>query len=46
MKTGAKLDKDIFRKDLGDLIAGYTEVARRLGIMSENERPTGPVLVQ
>jgi phosphoribosylaminoimidazole-succinocarboxamide synthase len=46
MKTGAKLDKDIFRQDLGSLVEGYTEVARRLGIMGENERPTGPVLVQ
>ena len=27
-----KLDKDIFRKDLGDLIDGYQEVASRLGI--------------
>ena len=31
-KTKKKLDKDIFRKDLGDLIDGYQEVASRLGI--------------
>jgi phosphoribosylaminoimidazole-succinocarboxamide synthase len=31
--TGAKLDKDRFRRDLGDVIESYTEVARRLGIM-------------
>jgi len=30
-----KLDKDRFRKDLGDLIPAYTEVARRLGILHE-----------
>ena len=30
-----KLDKDRFRKDLGNLIQGYQEVARRLGIMPE-----------
>ena len=34
-KTEKKLDKDIFRKDLGNLIEGYQEVARRLGIMPE-----------
>ena len=31
-----KLDKDIFRKDLGNLIEGYQEVARRLGILHEH----------
>ncbi|MEM9757079.1 MAG: phosphoribosylaminoimidazolesuccinocarboxamide synthase [Pseudomonadota bacterium] len=35
--TGRKLDKDVFRQDLGDLADAYTEVARRLGVM-----PTGP----
>jgi len=30
-----KLDKDRFRKDLGDLIPAYTEVAKRLGILHE-----------
>ena len=33
--TDKKLDKDRFRKDLGDLIPAYTEVAKRLGIMHE-----------
>jgi phosphoribosylaminoimidazole-succinocarboxamide synthase len=33
--TEKKLDKDRFRKDLGDLIPAYTEVARRLGILHE-----------
>lgn len=43
-----KLDKDRFRRDLGGLLEAYQEVARRLGIMNENERPrgSGPVLVQ
>ena len=34
-KTHEKLDKDRFRRDMGDVIEGYTEVARRLGIMKE-----------
>jgi phosphoribosylaminoimidazole-succinocarboxamide synthase len=46
MKSGEKLDKDRFRRDLGGLVEAYTEVARRLGVLGENERPTGPVLVQ
>ena len=35
MKTEKKLDKDRFRKDLGNLIEAYQDVARRLGIMHE-----------
>ena len=48
IKSNEKLDKDRFRRDLGDLLEAYTEVAKRLGIMSENERPagSGPVLVK
>ena len=34
-KTDKKLDKDRFRKDLGNLIEAYQDVARRLGIMPE-----------
>jgi phosphoribosylaminoimidazole-succinocarboxamide synthase len=34
-KTEKKLDKDRFRKDLCNVIQGYQEVARRLGIMPE-----------
>ena len=30
-----KLDKDRFRKDLGNLIEAYQEVARRLNILHE-----------
>ena len=33
--TEKKLDKDRFRKDLGNIIQGYQEVARRLKIMPE-----------
>ncbi|MGL5113951.1 MAG: phosphoribosylaminoimidazolesuccinocarboxamide synthase [Beijerinckiaceae bacterium] len=48
MKSNEKMDKDRFRKDMGGLIEAYTEVARRLGIMSEGERPVqaGPRLVK
>ena len=35
IKTEKKLDKDRFRKDLGNVIQAYQEVARRLGIMPE-----------
>ncbi len=35
-ETGRKLDKDVFRRDLGDLADAYTEVARRLGVMPSN----------
>jgi phosphoribosylaminoimidazole-succinocarboxamide synthase len=34
-QTNDKLDKDRFRRDMGGVIEGYTEVARRLGIMKE-----------
>src|SRR3977135_2175062 len=41
IKSNEKLDKDRFRRDLGGLVEAYTEVAKRLGIMSEGERPQG-----
>ena len=42
------MDKDRFRKDLGGMIEAYTEVARRLGVVQENEvsRTAGPRLVK
>jgi len=49
METDQKFDKDIFRRDLGDLIEGYSEVARRLGILKEpngKPKPSKPVLVK
>ena len=41
VKNDKKLDKDRFRKDLGNLIEAYQEVARRLDILHEqsNVRP-------
>ena len=38
-ETGRKLDKDVFRQDLGDLSAAYTEVAHRLGVMPKTAAP-------
>src|SRR6204780_1078539 len=48
IKSNEKLDKDRFRRDLGGLLEAYTEVAKRLGILNEGERPqgTGPILVK
>ena len=48
IKSSDKLDKDRFRRDLGGLIEAYSEVARRLGILGENEKVAngGPRLVQ
>lgn len=46
IETSAKLDRE--RNDGSEVIQAYAEVARRLGIMAENERPmgSGPVLVK
>ncbi|MDF1854049.1 phosphoribosylaminoimidazolesuccinocarboxamide synthase [Pseudooceanicola sp.] len=33
IETGQKLDKDVFRRDLGSLTDAYSEVARRLGVL-------------
>jgi phosphoribosylaminoimidazole-succinocarboxamide synthase len=38
METDKKLDKDRFRRDLGDVTEAYTEVATRLGILKENPK--------
>lgn len=35
LKTGEKMDKDRFRRDLGGEMEAYQEVARRLGILPE-----------
>jgi phosphoribosylaminoimidazole-succinocarboxamide synthase len=45
VSSGDKLDKDRFRRDLGGMLEAYQEVARRLGILNDNERPQGPTLV-
>jgi len=46
--TNDKLDKDRFRRDMGGMLEAYQDVARRLGVLNENERPpkSGPVLVK
>ncbi len=48
IETQNKLDKDRFRRDMGGLIEAYQEVARRLGLHTENppRNRGGPVLVQ
>jgi phosphoribosylaminoimidazole-succinocarboxamide synthase len=48
IKSNDKLDKDRFRRDMGGLVEAYTEVARRLGIMQDNETPrsSAPKLVE
>jgi len=47
IETGRKLDKDVFRRDLGNLADAYTEVARRLGVLPTNvtHTPTKPTLI-
>ena len=46
IETGQKLDKDVFRRDLGDLADAYTEVARRLGVLPTNApAPSKPTLI-
>ncbi|MEO3473996.1 phosphoribosylaminoimidazolesuccinocarboxamide synthase [Roseomonas sp. CAU 1739] len=47
-KTGEKMDKDRFRRDLGKVEEGYQEVARRLGILPEAgpRDMTGPESMQ
>jgi phosphoribosylaminoimidazole-succinocarboxamide synthase len=48
INSGDKLDKDRFRRDLGGMLEAYQEVARRLGILNDNDRTgaVGPTLVQ
>jgi phosphoribosylaminoimidazole-succinocarboxamide synthase len=49
IETNEKLDKDRFRRDMGGVMDAYQEVARRLGILIENNEEKrdhkGPVLV-
>ncbi len=41
-QTNEKLDKDRFRRDLGNVTEAYAEVARRLGILKAGQQvPTG-----
>lgn len=48
VRTNEKMDKDRFRRDLGGVTEGYSEVAKRLGILNElqNSERKGPVLVK
>lgn len=48
MNTDEKLDREGFGNDMTGLIEAYQDVARRLGILFENDRPEsgGPVLVK
>ena len=46
MKSGKKLDKDVFRRDLGNLTDAYTEVADRLGLLPKTSSQTKPTLVR
>ena len=47
VETGRKLDKDVFRRDLGSLTDAYTELATRLGVMPKKSGSgTGPKLVK
>jgi len=43
MKTGEKLDKDRFRRDLGGESEAYQEVARRLGLLQGDDSTPGEV---
>ena len=46
IETGRKLDKDVFRRDLGSLSDAYTEVATRLGVMPKGAMPMArPTLI-
>jgi len=46
IKTGDRLDKDVFRRDLGNLTDAYTEVAKRLGVLPTNvTHATKPTLI-
>ena len=48
MKTNEKMDKDRFRRDLGNVEEAYQEVARRLGILPESgpRDIKGPAVMQ
>lgn len=46
IKTGEKLDKDVFRRDLGNLTDAYSEVAKRFDLLPKTgSTGTGPKLV-
>jgi phosphoribosylaminoimidazole-succinocarboxamide synthase len=46
IETGRKLDKDVFRRDLGNLTDAYSEVARRLGVLPKTAQMPQPTIVE
>ncbi|MCW5724059.1 MAG: phosphoribosylaminoimidazolesuccinocarboxamide synthase [Maricaulaceae bacterium] len=46
IETNEKMDKDRFRRDLGNVTEAYAEVARRLGIMREGPRAANDETLQ
>lgn len=48
IKTNDRLDKDRFRRDMGGMMDAYQEVAKRLGLLTDNQPKvtTGPKLVR
>lgn len=46
IKTGEKLDKDVFRHGLGNLTDAYSEVAKRLGLLPRTGAKGAPKLVK
>ena len=44
INTGEKLDKDRFRRDMGGESEAYQEVARRLGLLQNEDSGPGEVL--
>ena len=47
INSGEKLDKDVFRRDLGNLTDAYSEVAIRLGVIQPaNSKAAAPRLVK
>ena len=46
IKSGEKLDKDVFRRDLGSLIDAYSEIANRLGLLPGTNSRIKPTLIK
>ena len=46
IKSGKKLDKDVFRRDLGSLTDAYTEVAYSLGLLQKSTSQMKPTLIK
>jgi phosphoribosylaminoimidazole-succinocarboxamide synthase len=48
VETKIKMDKDVFRENSGNLLEGYSEVARRMGLININEisKNSKPTLIK